>query len=398
MKWLLMGELLTNIVRGAFTLALGMILYEVTDSLWGFALVFLSDFVIALLMQSVAGVLIDKHGAGRTLMLICVANTLMFLWFGLSGSTDNDSHKLIILGILFNLSRPFLRAGVFALVHQVAGTTGMEKLNGYLAQAFQTGQMTGMLLTGIVLATFTPQILWLVLGVLYLGAAFAYIMLVSTVGKDADAKGAKRPSGEPIKFITMLKMQPLIGMLTLIGAIDFAFIAIFNLLLAPVVASNYGGSEMWLTYLDLAFAIGALLGGVYVGKSKKEIGTTINYTLMGCATAVGVFICFIYNPPAFFTLLAIFLFGFAITVSTVVWSTALQKASPVEVKGRVGAFKLTVNSIAVALASLLISTASEFSAQMSMTVSIALALIPVVLLPVFFAKIKRHPILAETSA
>ncbi len=375
MKWLLLSEFLTNVVRGAFTLALGMILYQVTNSLWSFALVFLSDFVIALLMQSVAGVLIDKYGAGICMVLICLANALMFLGFSsLGDGLQGGSNSLIILGVLFNISRPFLRAGVFALTHQVAGDQRLEKANGYLAQAFQIGQMIGMATTGAVLAAYSPQVLWLILGSLFLiaSASYVFIYLEHRQAKKDTAADDKKPA-EKLGVLTIIKANPLIALTAIIGSSDFIFIAVFNLLLAPVVEINYASNEIWLTYLDFSFAIGAIAGGVYISKAKAELGTTTRYTMLSCLSSIAVFICFIYNPPGAVTLSAIFAFGFFITLSTVVWSTTLQKLSPPEVKGRIGALKLTVNSVAIAIASLMISFASDFGADLAMIAAAVLS-------------------------
>ena len=153
MYWLVGGEFFNNLARGLFTLALGMMLYQITDGLMAFAFAFASEFVLSLLLQGISGSITDRYSPKKVLVttgavlssvfLLCVIVQLLM--------PTNDLVILFTLAIGINLCRPFFRAATFSIVPEVVEKSQFEKVNGYTSMALQIGQIGGMVLAGVLL-------------------------------------------------------------------------------------------------------------------------------------------------------------------------------------------------------------------------------------------------------
>lgn len=357
----MLGEFAINTGRGALTLILGAILYQETGGLWAFALAFLSDFIVALFIQGIAGAAVDRFGPGKVLNLsLGISSLLLFACWVLISQLSSTALFIFSLAVLLNIFRPFIRTAVFALLPALFSQSELEKANGAVSLAFQVGQFAGMALAALSLelgthgtAIFTVLMAFVVSTASYLMISAKYLNL--RVRSDVKSKIISwRAFTEVLAHATILRG-------CMIGSVDYALIAVFNLLLAPVVAHNFDNLSRWLGILDGAFALGAILAGVFVIKQSKDIGLKYRYSLLAHVSAALLFLGYALQWHAYLILLLVLLFGLSTTVSVVMWNTALQKSSPEAMHGRVASVKYIFNTLAVTLAIACVSFANEQS-------------------------------------
>lgn len=171
------------------------------------------------------------------------------------------------------------------------------------------------------------------------------------------------------------------------GSFDLITIAVFNLLLAPVVSLNYGNEGRWLTIIDVSFAIGAVAGGIFVLRSPMS-KNRFSYSLCSLSSAAGVFLLYAVNAPAPLVIGAIVTYGFLLTFSAVGWSSSIQEMSPDWMRGRISAIRNVAMSVLVSLAVTGISVASDINTLAGLYCAAAVtSVLAMATIPFFFRSI-----------
>lgn len=368
MKLLFSGEFAINFSRGIMTLAVGKLLYDETASLLAFALVFLLEFVFAVLLQGFAGSSVDKYGCRKVLLIanftavLTLIGAIVYLFDGVVPSV------LIALSVILNLTRPFIRNAIFSLIPEITSVDRMAKANGLVSIAMQLGQAAGIMAAGILLELTSHLIILLVVLFGFIFSLACYNAM-STATTTSSVRGLEERSTKPVHdwsaVIEAIRRQPAILTIYLFTAIDFAAIAIFNILLAPVVTHYFDNNNLWLTGLDLCFTAGAVIAGVALAKlntlSQHAKLTSLSTTIAACL----LFGCYSIDSPLALAIPLIVYLGISSTLSSVSWSTLLQKISDPRIKGKLASLRFIINSFYVTIATLSVSFAEGYSLQMA---------------------------------
>jgi MFS family permease len=392
MLWLVGGEFFSNLARGLFTLTLGMMLYQITDGLMAFALAFVSEFVISLLLQSVSGSVTDRYSPKRILVCAGVLLSGLFLTCAIVQLLFPISElvTLFILAIGINLCRPFFRNATFAVIPEICTKNQYEQINSYISIALQVGQIFGMVLAGILLELSDIRgILFTVFGCFVAMLLCHCLLRLAPLGAENSASAHVYPSSWAATR-EFLRKNIFVCSVFLLGSIDYAFIGLFNLVLAPVVEHNFSGADRWLSILDIAFATGAIIGATYIARRKRSMGLRLDYTLLSVVAAAMTFLMFWLNAHYILILCCIGLFGFGVTLSTVVWSSTLQHLSPHTIKGRLASIRLVCNSLMIAIATLGASWAESYSYHSTLIFAVLFALLIIALaVPLYSSQLAR---------
>ena len=357
------AELSNNMARGLYTLALGMLMYQSTGSLWAFAFTYISEFIVTLLLQGIAGTCVDKFKARKVLV---VTSILSVAAIGvLIQLFENITEQPIVLGavmVILQVSAPFVKNAVFSLVPEIASSTNnsLEKINGSLSIVTQSGQIIGMLITGIVVEVGLVDYIVHLVAVLLFLSIVAYLLLFNTEAANTDKdSNSEQPQKKWSDVLFYIKNNPSVILFSIICAFDFIAIACFNLLLAPAVAENFDNTAIWLSIIDVTFAVGAIVGGVFVMKHLSGDRESYIYTCLSTLCAAAIYIIYALNITFELLLVSVFLFGFFISFSTAVWSAAIQRISPLEIKGRISSIRYIIISILVSIGMSLLSEFNE---------------------------------------
>ncbi|ACJ31310.1 Macrolide-efflux protein [Shewanella piezotolerans WP3] len=353
-------------------------MYELTDSVLAFALAFTSEFVFSLLLQGFSGSFVDRYSPKRVLVINAALISAVFLAVvGLTWSQVSLPAGLLFgLALVINFCRPFFRAATFAIVPEVVSSDQYEKINSYISIALQVGQIVGMVLAGVLLELASMHAVITCVGGCYLLSLVGYWQL-KPKGLDKTSNQVAKASWKTV--FDFIKKSPFVMGVYIIGALDFAFIGLFNLMLAPVVRRNYDSAERWLTILDMSFAAGAILAGFYIVKRKQKLGIRLDMTVLSIMAAGLTFVAFWLQFPDIVVITLIALFGGFLTMSTVVWSTTLQQISPPQIKGRLASIKLVCNSFFITVSTLGASALNRNGFEASLGFSVVCACIAMVI-------------------
>ncbi|MBA3772239.1 MAG: hypothetical protein H0X13_07090 [Ramlibacter sp.] len=357
------GEFLVNLSRGAMTLSLGFFLYRLTGNVWAFALASITELFVALLLRNVSANAVDGLGARRVMMVACLSLAAILGAVSLAGDLYGYNVWLALaVALLLSIIRVFQNAAGYAAVVVYAGNR-IESINSALSVALQAGQLAGVIVAGATLELMTLNTLCLLTGLSYLGAALFYrrLPVVARIPRPAVHPGA--PDRERIPL--HLKLYGVLA------TFDFALAGVFNLLLAPAVAAAFGGAPRWMTILDVNYTAGAIFSGMLlVAFSARCRSFRWFPSLFSSLMAIACFLA-LYHQKGVLLYLVVFLFGFASTSSYMFWTSISQSETPAQLSGRVGAMKGIFNSLALALASMMLTIANI--ADQSLLLPFALA-------------------------
>lgn len=373
MKLFITAELILNVARGLFTLALGMLLFQATDSLWAFALTFVSEFFVAILLQGIAGTLVDRFGAKNVLLSALGLSTLSLLIANFFGEY-NQYITLIVLAILLNIGRPFIRNSVFVLSPMIAGKERLEKLNGYISISLQLGQMLGMALAGVMLEFLPNYYVILATFFGYMAATIAYYFLFVGLDSNSCKSGlsTKQINSKWRDVIDFLCSSRRTQVVLLCASIDYMAIALFNLILAPAIEHLFNGQERWLSYIDISFAVGALTGGVLISKNTFVKSTKLTLSAFSGFSVCFLFVIYLIQLNEILLLIIASSFGLFVTMSTVAWLSEIQRSTPSYIRGKVGSLRYIANSMSVTFGTTMVSLANDKSFNTALVVALTI--------------------------
>lgn len=368
---LIAGEFFTNVGRGATLLSLALYLYRLTGNVWAIAIACLSELVLSLLLRKLSGTLIDGFGARLVLAASAAMLALLFLPLPFAGDLYRYNVALaLLLALAMNALRIVSSAASYAGV--VSYARGREEsVNSALAVSMQAGQFGGMALAGLTLELGSVNLAGLAIACSYALAALCFAALPA---RAAGATGGAPQARAKTSLLATLSAHPQLARYSLLGALDYALVGVFNLVLAPVVALAFAGAARWMGILDAIFTVGALAGGAalaLIWKRMQRQGWLIS--MLSCATAAAALLSMVTlkGMPLYACVL---LFGFTVNVSYMFWMTSAQTVTPVEDAGRIGAMRTVVNGLALALVSGAVAAMSPLGIDNLRSLALALPL------------------------
>ena len=345
------GEWLMNIGRGAVSLSLAYYLFRLTGSIWAFAIACLSELVLAMLLRRVCASAIHRFGPRRVLVSAAVGLCAILLPPVFAGDLFDYSVYLGLgAALCMNAMRVFVSAATYAVVVQHTPTR-IEATNAGLGVALQIGQFGGMLLAGATLAWAGFNLLALFAALAHAAAAVAYATLSSRADPAEVVPDAANEVGGEVgaDLSGLLRYHANVVRLSLIGAVDFALVGLFNLLLAPVVVAVHGGAPHWMMLLDVSFTIGALFASALFVRVSALLSRRAWLASAASLTTAAVAFHAIVGATPVISLPATAMLGMTVTASYLFWLSRAQAVTPVDAAGAVGALRNILNGAMLAL-------------------------------------------------
>lgn len=367
MKFFLFGEFFINILRSMFMLGAGAIFYEQTGGLWVFAAAFILEMVLLIFLQGAAGVLVDKYGTKKILVLSMFVFLIPLALLSIKQTDISQEITLLfVLVSLLSVINPMIRAATFVTLRRLCDKSMLEKMNGKQSIAIQTGQLVGMFSVGLIMQFSGLQY------ILYIQAVAAALCLVCYLKLPQHlAHPVKSENGEgnqPVSYrgaLTYLKENPALLLIILFGTFDIVLVAVFNLLLAPVVKNNLGDDGVWLAILDAAFALGSIFSAKLIASRREDLGGRFDITLLMLLSAMVLLGGYYLSLGRIYTLALVALFGFTTALSCIVWNSELQKRTSESILGRMSSIKNIMAAILVTITTSIISNANESSFELA---------------------------------
>lgn len=345
--WLLVGVLGTTIGDGLHTITVGRLLYDQTGSATAFGGLIVFEQLLTLLTQLVAGPWIDRRsprltGIGVEALrgsLICGASIALFL------RPSDLSLAVVVMAIAIKVGRPFYRSSIFALSPLAVAPSRLARFNASLSMCQQGGALLGVAIAGPLFFAFGAPAAFFVNGLSFLFSA-ATITFVA-VDVEPHQSAATSMLGNWTEILLLLRRAPGLSWHIIISGFDQLGVAMFNLMLMPIVATRCGDSAYWLSLLDGAYAVGAIVAGLLpsVGAGR---GARIAIAL-GISGQTAGFALLAFCENRYVTVAVAAAIGAAATLSWTAAMTTLQLRARGPIKGRIAILRGASTAVSTAL-------------------------------------------------
>ncbi|MDE1158170.1 MAG: MFS transporter [Neorhizobium sp.] len=333
---LTVSRVVTALATQAMTIALGWLIYDLTQSAFALGFVGFCQFLPRFFLTLIVGQVAD-HFDRRIIVLICQAlQGAVALILAVAVFEGWMTPALIFVAVtLLGAATAFQQPTTTAMLPSVVPTSILQKAvatsTSFQQAAFIIGPAAGGLLYGI-----SPTVPFLLSGVLLILTAFNIVAI------RIERKIAKR---EPVTItslfagVSFVRSRPVV-----LGAISLDLFAVLlggATALMPMFAKDILIAGPWgLGFLRAAPAVGALAMAVLLARRplKKDVGKRM---MIACAVFGIATFAFSLSTNIVFSVICLAVLGAADSVSVVVRSSLVQLMTPDEMRGRVNA----VNSL-----------------------------------------------------
>lgn len=259
----LFGTFISNVGDGIFTLIISKILYDKTGSVSAFGLVLIIQNLASFLLNLVAGYVADIKSPQLISEIADSSRGILIILSAIFFRSSNIIVILMTMMIALNLIMPFFRAANFKIVASIQrGELELLSLNGLRSSVNQSGQLLGVALATPLIALNLTVPALLIDALTFLTSFVCTIFLKFNNERQVEVKASdnqlKRLYSDWFRLLKSLFQSKKLFLLVFFASIDSVIVAFINLMeikYSTVVLK----SSVYLTVLDGAFALGAML-------------------------------------------------------------------------------------------------------------------------------------------
>ncbi len=366
-------------------LALGWLVYRMTDSAFFLGLVGFAGQIPSLVLTPIAGVYADRLNRRKVLIITQTVPMIMSFFLAFLIFTNQISIALIlfsvvVIGIANAFDTPFRHAFLIDMIGDKKLLQNAIALNSTL---FNSARFIGPTIGGFMIAFFGEAVCFLFNGVSFIGVIIALMAMRLSLSKAAKPKGsvfANLKEGlrytynfVPVRYLILLVMTS-----SFFGLPFQAFLPVF-------AGDILMGDSQLLGLLVGSVGAGALTGAFYLTSRSNVQGIPRLISMTALLFAIAL-MAFSITTSKWLAMPLLFVAGFGMIVQFASTNTLLQTVVAEDKRGRVmSLYGLSFMGI-TPLGSLLIgSVASGFGVPLTLLVSAAVCLVSAFL---FLRKLK----------
>ena len=288
-----------------------------------------ADSLATALVLLAGGVLADRYSrttvmaAGDLIRALAAVGFVM-----LAGSPAGLVALAIAGGVGAALFQPAHRAAIPQLV-----TADLRKTANALESATnQIGLAVGAALGGILVASVGARVALLIDAGTFLVSLATLVLIRLPRVSAAPAAGLAATLHEAREGIRAVLAKPWVGVTILQGTVQIAFAFAPTWVLLPIVAQDRYGHGAYGVLVTAQF-VGMVIGTAFAGRLRVRREGLV--AMHGIAASALTGLCLAVPVPLPVFALAQFLAWFGVGVFVVFWVTALQRAYPAQLQGRV---------------------------------------------------------------
>lgn len=315
-------------------IALGWLVYRLTDSAFLLGLVSFSSQIPTFILASIAGVFADRYNKHKIIIITQVLATLQAAVLAFLTLTNLIQIWQILLlslfsGIINAFDMPTRQTFVIDMIEDKNDLPNAIALNSSM---FNSARLIGPTIAGIVISVLGEGLCFLLNAVSYLAVIIALLMMDIKPGstyrkKEKVLEGLK----EGIKYAYNFK--PIRALLLLIGLVSLTGMP--YTVLMPVFAKDIlKGDAHTLGFLFGAVGTGALIGALYLASRKSVLGLARWITIAVSVFASGL-ILFSFSRNLTLSLFLMLFTGFGMMTQMASSNTLLQTIVDDDKRGRV---------------------------------------------------------------
>lgn len=338
------GQIISLFGNSILRFALPLYLLRQTGSAALFGLISAVSFVPMILMSLVGGVVADRLRKQRIMVVLDFSTAALVAVFGfLLHVSPLVPLMMVTLMLLYGIQgayQPAVQASIPALLSGSQVVSGNAVINQVSALSGLVGPVVG----GWLMGTWG---LWPILQisvVCFLLSAFMELFIqIPHTGRQTEGSMwfiVKSDLGDSFLFVRRDK-PVLIRIMTLIVLINLFLSALLMVGLPVIVTQTLALSDVFMGYCQAALAVGALLGGIFVGIAGPRLTLKSIPLLLGVSVAALLpMAAALYLGENAMLIYAVVLFGcivvmFAATAASIQILAFIQTETPPELVGKV---------------------------------------------------------------
>lgn len=362
-RFLWLGQSFANLGDVLYIVGLIAILYGVTESAFFLAMLpFLNTFG-RFVSGMFAPVLLNRHPLKTLLVSSQLSKTLVLLGLSLYSSIHADPILWIVLVAIFIISLldGWANPATHAMLPRLVEKHEIVKANSLISVITDTIQLGGWAVGGMLVALLNGQnVIWLTCALFILSTW----MMMSIVDESSFV-----PSEAHVTTVDVLKSGwigiwehalykgihiqiTLDAMANVVWVAAILYVYVFNVLHA---------SEAWWGYINTAFFVGLLVGGIICSKFSMYIESNLRTMMILSSFAVSIVtFLFGFTTVGWLALLLAIANGLTQQVKGIAIDTYLQKEASVEELPNIYAAQSALVSLVFGLSSLVFGAIAEF--------------------------------------
>ncbi len=314
-------------------LAISWLTWEVTESEFWVGAVAFAELGPLLVISPIVGVWADRANR-KVLTILCQATMMLVsLILFIMITIDFISIKVLFTfalldGILQATHQPIR----LAIIPNLVNKRDIVSASSFTAVVFNVARLLGPALAGVIISLFGSAIAVLCNTITYIPIllAWSFIKLPATKTVNAGASFAKGLE-EGVSYVRNIPGLTHIFVLQTSLACG---IRPATLMLAAFVGAVYRGGAEDLAIYTAVLGMGAVIGGLYITIRGKAKGL-VRSMLINSLIAIIALAIFAWTTQYYLGLLAVFVIGWTITLSSVSSQTMVQNSIDDEIRGRV---------------------------------------------------------------
>jgi len=396
-RLLWIGRLISTAGSWLLVVALPAYVFHLTGSLLATGLTMVAEYLPALLLGPIAGVLTDRWDRRRVMLAADVFRAVVVA--GMLFATSTGSVWVSYLALVAeNVGSVLFRPAAQAMTPAIVGTgSALSSANSLNAVTDGTVRLIGPPAGAAVLSLAGFQaLIWIDMASYLMSAVAVYGTTRQPRQRREDARG--RVLADLVVGFRLLRAEPVGRALLLLTTVFLFANASLSALLVPFGIERLGGSEQ-VGIVVSGLGVGFLLGAAVIRGLVDRVQPRYLLAATQLATTGGFILLFGSSSLAG-ALPAALIIGVFGSMTLVTPQTALQRVIPNTALGRVSAIFFTAEALATlagAVAGPALAAATTFwtTAVASCVVSAVSALVGIALLPVSFELL---PARGETAA
>jgi len=351
-------------------LAISWLTWEITESEFWVGAVAFAELGPLLVISPIVGVWADR--VDRKLLTILCQSTMMLVSFVLFMLIIFDQISIEVL-FIFALLDGILQATHqpirMAIIPNLVERKDIVSASSFTAVIFNVARLLGPAIAGVIIALFGTSIAVICNTISYIPILFAWRYIKLPAMKNLNSGDSfSKGLAEGVNYV---KNIPALGHIFILQTIMACGIRPATLMLAAFVGAVYKGGAEQLALYTAVLGLGAVIGGMYItlrGKAKGLVKSMLRNSLMSIiALAV-----FAWTTNIYIGLLAVFIIGWTITLSSVSSQTMVQNSIDDEIRGRVLSLWAALTRGAAAIGVLVIGFFAEYFGLFWTNISVSL--------------------------
>lgn len=333
------GQLISNIGSWMQVVALGWLVFSITNSAFWVGVVAAASSIPALFFSLLGGSIVDNFSKKKVLMASHIAAmVLAFVLGGLTLSNHINLVVIIIISLLGGIINSIYTPAHFSFISEIAEKEILTSAMAINASVSSLGRIIGPIFAGLYIKVAGTGGAFLLNGLSYFAVIFALILIKSS------AK-TKNNHLNPIKAIkeglTYSIKNPMIRSVIIYVAATSIFAWPYSTIL-PVVAKNiFHTDAVGLGYFYTAIGLGSITATVIAASISGKLSKLTLILFGNTAFAISIFL-FSFTTNLTLGLIYMFFSGLGLVLINVVLGTMIQQMADPQYRGRVSSIYFLV--------------------------------------------------------